>query len=117
MMLSGFVDQKSPAIRSSRGTETSGLVAHPAHPIHALNAWALSDLAAATTPWTIMQVWNGPVLSAHLLRDAMGSMALSNPSAPTSWDDMVRSMVAASGVWGPHSLHTAEATGSRPVTP
>jgi hypothetical protein len=29
---------------------------------------------------------------------------------PTSWDDVVRSMVLESSVWGPHSLHTAEAT-------
>jgi hypothetical protein len=26
-------------------------------------------------------------------------------------------MVLESSVWGPHSLHTAEATGSKPVTP
>jgi hypothetical protein len=30
---------------------------------------------------------------------------------------MVRSMVLEGTVWGPHSLHTAEATGSKPVTP
>ena len=27
------------------------------------------------------------------------------------------SMVLEGGMWGPHSLHTAEATGSKPVTP
>jgi diaminohydroxyphosphoribosylaminopyrimidine deaminase / 5-amino-6-(5-phosphoribosylamino)uracil reductase len=36
---------------------------------------------------------------------------------PTSWDDVVESVVLESCVWGPHSLHTAEATGSKPVTP
>jgi hypothetical protein len=30
---------------------------------------------------------------------------------------VVRSMVLESRVWGPHSLHTAEVTGSIPVTP
>jgi hypothetical protein len=34
-----------------------------------------------------------------------------------SWDDVVRSTVVASSEWGPHSLHTAEVTGSIPVTP
>ena len=34
-----------------------------------------------------------------------------------SWDDVVRSMVLESIVWWPHSLHTAEATGSGPVAP
>jgi hypothetical protein len=34
-----------------------------------------------------------------------------------SWDDVVRSMVLEWSLWGPHSLHTAEATGSKPVTP
>jgi adenylate cyclase len=40
-----------------------------------------------------------------------------DPSLPTSWDDVRRIMVVASGAWGSHSLHTAEATGSKPVTP
>jgi hypothetical protein len=31
-------------------------------------------------------------------------------SMPTSWDDVVRSMVLKSSVWGPHSLHTAKVT-------
>ena len=35
-----------------------------------------------------------------------------DPSVATSWDDAVQSMVLESGVWGPHSLHTAEAIGS-----
>jgi hypothetical protein len=34
-----------------------------------------------------------------------------------SWDDVVRSMVSEGSVWGPPSLHTAEVTGSIPVTP
>ena len=34
-----------------------------------------------------------------------------------SWDDVVRSMVVEGSGVGPHSLHTAEATGSKPVTP
>jgi hypothetical protein len=38
-------------------------------------------------------------------------------SVPTSWDDVVQSVVLESVIWGPHSLHTAEATGSKPVTP
>jgi hypothetical protein len=33
-----------------------------------------------------------------------------DPSVPMSWDDMVRSKVPESGVSGPHSLHTAEAS-------
>jgi hypothetical protein len=37
--------------------------------------------------------------------------------APVSCGDVVRGMVREGGVWGPHSLHTAEATGSKPVTP
>jgi hypothetical protein len=40
-----------------------------------------------------------------------------NLSVRTSWDDVVRSIVLGSRVWGPHSLHTAEVTGSIPVTP
>ena len=40
-----------------------------------------------------------------------------DPSVPMSWDDVVQSMALHWGVWGPHSLHTAEATGSKPVTP
>jgi hypothetical protein len=41
------------------------------------------------------------------------------PSQPRllSWGDVVRSMVLEGSVWWPHSLHTAEATGSKPVTP
>ncbi len=44
------------------------------------------------------------------------------PSVPTSWDDVVQSMVLESmvlesSVWCPRSLHTAQATGSKPVTP
>ena len=39
-----------------------------------------------------------------------------HPSVPTSWDDVGPSMVPAGSVWGPHSLHTAEVTGSKPVT-
>jgi hypothetical protein len=31
-----------------------------------------------------------------------------DPSVQMSWGDVVRSMVLASSVWGPHSLHTAE---------
>ena len=34
-----------------------------------------------------------------------------------NWDDVVRSMARDRSLWGPHSLHTAEATGSKPVTP
>jgi hypothetical protein len=33
-------------------------------------------------------------------------------SVPMSWEDVVRSMVLDRNVWWPHSLHTAEATGS-----
>ena len=38
-------------------------------------------------------------------------------SVPTTWDDVLRSTVLKSSVWGSHSLHTAEVTGSIPVTP
>src|SRR5215213_7148866 len=38
-------------------------------------------------------------------------------SVRTNWDDVMLSMALDSSVWGPHSLHTAEATGSKPVTP
>jgi hypothetical protein len=34
-----------------------------------------------------------------------------------SWSDAVRDGAAQGDVRGPHSLHTAEATGSKPVTP
>jgi len=34
-----------------------------------------------------------------------------------SWDDVVQSMALEWDAWGPHSLHTAEVTGSIPVTP
>jgi hypothetical protein len=34
-----------------------------------------------------------------------------------SWEDVVRSRLLKWCVWGPHSLHTAEVTGSIPVTP
>jgi hypothetical protein len=40
-----------------------------------------------------------------------------HPVVRMSWDDVVRRMVLESCVWGPHSLHTAEVTGSIPVTP
>jgi hypothetical protein len=40
-----------------------------------------------------------------------------HPVVRMSWDDVVRSTVVASSEWGPHSLHTAEVTGSIPVTP
>jgi hypothetical protein len=40
-----------------------------------------------------------------------------NSSLATSWDNGVWSVVLESCVWEPHSLHTAEATGSKPVTP
>jgi hypothetical protein len=56
-------------------------------------------------------------LSARLPRDAMRSRTSPWPSVPTSWGDAVRGMVRESNVWGPHSLHTAEVTGSIPVTP
>jgi hypothetical protein len=39
------------------------------------------------------------------------------PLVRMSWDDVVWSMVSEGSVRGPHSLHTAEATGSKPVTP
>jgi hypothetical protein len=38
-------------------------------------------------------------------------------SVPTSWGDVVRSRSLSCGMWGPHSLHTTEVTGSIPVTP
>ena len=37
-------------------------------------------------------------------------------SVQASWDNGVRSMVLESCMWGPHSLHTAEATGSTSLT-
>jgi hypothetical protein len=40
-----------------------------------------------------------------------------HPLVRMSWDDAVQSMALQWGVWGPHSLHTAEVTGSIPVTP
>ena len=40
-----------------------------------------------------------------------------HPVVRMSWDDVVRRMVLESCVWWPHSLHTAEVTGSIPVTP
>jgi hypothetical protein len=40
-----------------------------------------------------------------------------HPSTPTSWDDVVPRIALWSIARGPHSLHTAEVTGSIPVTP
>jgi hypothetical protein len=40
-----------------------------------------------------------------------------DPLTWMSWDDVVRNMVLDSSVWYPHPLHTAEVTGSIPVTP
>jgi hypothetical protein len=67
------------------------------------------------------RVWNEWSLSA-ICQHANPAMPCAagcrlDPSVPMSWDDVVRSMVLESSVWGPHSLHTAEATGSKPVTP
>ena len=56
-------------------------------------------------------------LSARLPATLCAAGRRLDPSVPTSWDDVVRSMVLESSVWGPHSLHTAEVTGSIPVTP
>jgi hypothetical protein len=56
-------------------------------------------------------------LSAHLPGNATTSRT--SPRA-VGTDELGRcgaSMVLEGGVWGPHSLHTAEATGSKPVTP
>jgi hypothetical protein len=40
-----------------------------------------------------------------------------DPLVPMSWDNAVRSRVLESSALWPHSLHTAEVTGSIPVTP
>jgi hypothetical protein len=56
-------------------------------------------------------------LSAQPPRFAMRSLVWPSQPRLLSWGDVVWSMVLESCVWGPHSLHTAEATGSKPVTP
>jgi hypothetical protein len=56
-------------------------------------------------------------LSASMPRDAMRSTI--SPRLPRSLNcsNVVWCVVKERGVWQPHSLHTAEATGSKPVTP
>jgi hypothetical protein len=56
-------------------------------------------------------------LSAQPPRFAMRSLVWPSQPRLLSWGDVVGSMVLEGTVWGPHSLHTAEATGSKPVTP
>jgi hypothetical protein len=56
-------------------------------------------------------------LSAQPPRFAMRSLVCPSQPRLLSWGDVVRSMVLGGSVWGPHSLHTAEVTGSIPVTP
>jgi hypothetical protein len=56
-------------------------------------------------------------LSAQPPRFAMRSLVWPSEPRLLSWGDVVRSMVLEGTVWRPHSLHTAEATGSKPVTP
>jgi hypothetical protein len=51
-------------------------------------------------------------LSAGPPRDAMGDLASLKPPLPMSCNDVVLSMVLESSVSWPHSLRTAEATGS-----
>jgi hypothetical protein len=56
-------------------------------------------------------------LSAQPPRFAMRSLVCPSQPRLLSWGDVVRSMVPEGSTWGPHSLHTAEVTGSIPVTP
>jgi hypothetical protein len=56
-------------------------------------------------------------LSAQPPRFAMRSLVCPSQPRLLSWGDVVRSMVLEGTVWRPHSLHTAEVTGSIPVTP
>jgi hypothetical protein len=56
-------------------------------------------------------------LSAQPPRFAMRSLVWPSQARLLSWGDVVRSMVLEGTVWRPHSLHTAEVTGSKPVTP
>jgi hypothetical protein len=56
-------------------------------------------------------------LSAQPPRFAMRSLVWPSQPRLLSWGDVVRSMVLEGTVWRPHSLHTAEVTGSIPVTP
>jgi hypothetical protein len=56
-------------------------------------------------------------LSAQPPRFAMRSLVWPSQLRLLSWGDVVRSMVLECCVWGPHSLHTAEVTGSIPVAP
>jgi hypothetical protein len=56
-------------------------------------------------------------LSAQPPRFAMRSLVWPSQPRLLSWGDVVPSMVLEGTVWRPHPLHTAEATGSKPVTP
>jgi hypothetical protein len=56
-------------------------------------------------------------LSAHPPCSATRGIVWPRLLRPLSWSDAVQGVVAHGDVWGPHSLHTAEATGSKPVTP
>jgi len=56
-------------------------------------------------------------LSAHLPRDAMRSRTSPLPLNADEPGRYGAEHGAGGTVWGPHSLHTAEATGSKPVTP
>ena len=56
-------------------------------------------------------------LPARVPRIALPGTASPRLPYRLSCGDVVRRIARDSGVWGPHSLHTAEATGSIPVTP
>src|ERR671910_2141670 len=73
-------------------------------------------MAPGSVPWMTMQALP-EICQKRCLALPHTTLCCRSPPSPLSCDVVVRREVPHRFVWWPRSLHTAEATGSKPVTP